>query len=876
MKQVSTFLLLLFCFQAFGAPGMKRASDDDLTYLLAQQRKSQVNHVEYFLHFTLDKNLPGYKGQAKIELKLSRTDIPLSFDFLMKKIESIKVNGEVLKTYVSRKGSFDLPVKVLKPEMTVEITYQGEYSKEASGFQRVKDPEDGSEYVYTDFEPYHSHKLFPGFDQPDLKAIYHVTVSAPRDWKVIQNEIIESEKTEGERTTTIFKATKPISSYLFFLGAGPFVEWKDQYENVPLTLYARKSLEKYVDAKEIFATTKKGLKFFNEFFDYPYPFSKYGQIFIPEFAWGGMENPGAVTLNERNIYRGAVPQAKREDRDNLILHEMAHMWFGDLVTMEWWNDLWLNESFASYVSSIAQARGLESKFTWLDFFHTKVWGYWQDQLVTTHPIETLVPDVRTAKGNFDGITYAKGASSLKQLHFFVGEKGFRDGLRSYFKKYAWKNTKREDFIGAIAEASKVDLSVWTQKWLQTAGTNKVSVSFECKEGEISKATLNQRPSISQTLSPHRTRLALFEIDGGVMEIEKTIDVTFDSETMDLSQLKGEDCPDFILPNYEDQDYALYSLDPKSLSHAKIALTTLPDSLSRMMVWNILAQMTRDQELDPLTYTKFMMEGLKVENDDLFLGLALGKHSNLRDQYLLYLKKVERNSVAAEMETILWNRIMKSEAGSSLQLTFFDFFISVAQTPESLAKIYEMLTHNTPPKGIVLDQDRRWSLLVTLSAQNFEQAPKLIADEKLKDKSTLGKRMGLVAEAAQPSLKSRTKLWKEFLVPHKFTHSDLSEVGRVIHGANFPEASSPFVQNFFQSASRLDWNANDDLVDIYFEKLFPMQLCSPEILKLSEASMKRTKKLSSLAKRGWVEAQDELSRCVKVRAHAKSTANSKLP
>ncbi|MFP5459873.1 MAG: M1 family metallopeptidase, partial [Bacteriovoracia bacterium] len=378
-----------------------------------------------------------------------------------------------------RTGSLTIARKLLKPETTIVIAFTNTFSKESSGFQRSVDPIDGGEYLFTDFEPYYAHWLFPCFDQPDLKARYTVQVTAPVDWKVLHNEPALEAKVEDKLQTVVFKTTPLMSPYLFFLGAGPFEEWRDTYGDLPLVIYARKTLAPYMDEERLFETTKKGLKFFNDYFGTPYPYSQYGQIFIPEFAWGGMENPGAVALNERNIYRGAVTKSRLEGRDNLILHEMAHMWFGDLVTMEWWNDLWLNESFATYLASIAQDRAMGSEGTWMSFLSTKNWGYWQDQLLTTHPIETPVPDTRATKANFDGITYAKGASSLKQLHFFVGEEGFRLGLQDYFKKYAFKNTRREDFIQSIAVASKKDLTVWTKQWLQTAGPNPVKVSVTC-------------------------------------------------------------------------------------------------------------------------------------------------------------------------------------------------------------------------------------------------------------------------------------------------------------------------------------------------------------------------------------------------------------
>lgn len=861
--------LILMCLPLFAFGSSNRLADDNLTLALSQLRKEQVKNISYKLAFELNKGRETFEGKAIIDLTLNHIKTPLSFDFLIKKIKSIKVNGVALNKYPIRKGSFDLPTESLKEKMILEIDYIGEFNKEASGIQRVKDPEDGSEYIYTDFEPYHSHKLFPGLDQPDLKATFEVSVLAPQDWTIIQNELIRETSLVGDKKLTKFHPTKLISTYLFFLGAGPFTEWTDSYNGLPLYLYARKSMAKYVDAERIMETTKKGLKFFNEYFDYPYPFSKYGHIFIPEFAWGGMENPGAVTLNERGIFRGPVSQSRYEGRNNLILHEMAHMWFGDLVTMKWWNDLWLNESFATYLAGVAQERALGSRSTWIDFFEDKTWGYWQDQLITTHPIETEVPDVRSAKGNFDGITYSKGASALKQLHFYVGDEAFRNGLRAYFKKYAFSNTTREDFINAIGAAASTDLSIWTSKWLQTAGPNKVKVDFDCNDNEISRFSIIQAPSTSQTLSPHRTRLALYEFKGGRFELLKNYDASYSEEKNELSSLIGSDCPDFIFPNFEDHDYALFSLDPRSLKMAKDVLLKHPDPLIRLMVWHTLSQMVRNSELKAATYIQYAIEGLKIESDDLLLGSLIGRYSTIKSQYQSYLTKEEREKMAPEMESVLLSRMSLSPKGSSLQMNFYDFYVAVAQTHNSQIKLLDFLKGKSIPEGLTIDQDRRWNILLNLSSHGHKDALKLLSEELKKDGSTLGKRMALAARAAYPDLKIKKEIWRELTANKNLTHSDKLEAGRWLYDSSYPDLISPFVDDFLSKASRMKWSDHDDLVEVYFERLFPGELCSADFAGKSKKMLKSAKGLSPLAKRSWLEAQDELERCVRVRAFSVS-------
>lgn len=858
--------MILATAQGAAPLNIARPADDNLTYSFAQFRKNQIKSVSYDLNFILNKGSEEFNGKTIITAELARTDAPLSIDFIWKKIIGIRVNGTALSTFVERKGSIDIAPKYLTKSLQIEIEYIGAFNKDGAGFQRVVDPEDSSEYLFTDFEPYHAHHLFPCFDQPDLKATYKVTVNAPSEWKVISNDLIQDSQSDKGRVTTTFAKSKLISPYLFFLGAGPFVEWTDKAGEIPLVLYARKTLSQYVDHEKIFDTTKKGLKFFSEYFGHEYPFPKYGQIFIPEFAWGGMENPGAVSLNERNIFRGPVSQSRIEGRDDLILHEMAHMWFGDLVTMHWWNDLWLNESFASYMASVAQDRALQSKGTWIDFFSTKTWGYWQDQLVTTHPIETKVSDVRTAKGNFDGITYAKGASALKQLHFFAGEEGFRDGVRSYFKKYAFQNTSRKDFIAEIAHASKQDLATWTKAWLQTAGPNRVQAKWDCSNGLISSFHIEQLPSSSKTLAPHKTKIGLFNAGKeGTWVLANSQDVSYFKKTTAVPELKGTACPEFVYPNIDDQDYALFSLDPTSLKSAKKALTgNLPDPLLRLMVWSTLAQMVRDSELAVDEYFDMALAGIEKETNDPLLGVVLGRHSVLREYYRGFLTETQRAALAPRFESTLWSRVLSEKSGSSLQMIFYDFYVSIAQTSEAKDRLHKILLGKDIPSGINVDQDRRWEIIGNLASNNFDGIVAIIDNEEKKDPSTAGKRYAYTAKVAIPTVDAKKAFWAVLEKPDQIPYSTLRSASSRFNHWDYTELSEPYIKPFFKAVTSMNWEANDNLLDIYFENLFPANLCSAQLLAESKKEMQRAKNLIPLARRAWLEANDELEKCVAVR------------
>jgi aminopeptidase N len=856
------FLLPLFIL--VNAQASRRSADDDLTLRLAETRKEQIKSIDYDLSLELAKNAPVFTGKVIIKMELARTDLPLSFDSMVKEITSVRVNGKNLKNYPERKGSFDIPSKLLKSQTEIEIDYVSNFSQASGGLIRAEDPSDGSEYVYTDLAPYYAHHVFPCIDQPDLKARFTLTATVPSEWKVIQNELEAKKIILGDKTKTVFKQTPPLSTYLFFFGAGPFHEWSDSFNGLPLKLYARKSLKEFVDADQIFATTKAGLKFYNKYFDYRYPFSKYGQIFVPDFAWNGMENPGAITLNERHIFRGPVPTSVLLRRDSLILHEMAHMWFGDLVTMKWWNDLWLNESFATYLASIALERALDSEGTWLNFLNTKSWGYWQDQLVTTHPIETSVPDVRTAKANFDGITYAKGASALKQLHFFVGESGFREGLRSYFKKFAFQNTERKDFIDSIALASGKDLDHWTKKWLHSKGPNRASLEYDCENGKIKTAKLIQKENVSLEFLPHRIQIAFFQRQNQKLNEYKNLNITYSSRETQVKEMHGLTCPDFILPNDDDQDYVLFGLDEASFKNAGYALSSLAKPLSRHLVWETLHQMLREGDISAKEYFKLAFDGLRSEGDDLLIGLLLGKKGSLKNNYQLYLDQETKKELAPEFEELLWKRISLAKRGSSSQMAFFDFFITVVSTSHGLDRIFDLIGSGNPPQGIVLDQDRRWSIILSLSAGGHHKALELIESELKKDNSTNGKRMALSAKAAWPELKSKRLIWKTLIKPAGYSFSDLNEAAQYFHSASYPQLSWPFANDYFHQLTTTDWRTKDDQVDLYFKRLFPLSICDSHLYSLSLKSLKQARQLTSIAKRSWLEAQDELSRCLKVR------------
>lgn len=863
MRPLGFLILFLFSCNL-----LARTADDNLTWQLAQERKAQIKSVDYYLFLELVKGSNTFKGKLTIVAELNHLNSDLSIDTMVKKIDSVTLNGKAQSKLPLRKGSFDIPKAQLSKNINIEIIYSSEYTKEIHGFKKSVDTIDGEEYIWSDVEPYYTHWIFPCFNQPDLKAKFSLRVGSPVEWKVLHNELIEKEEINGKTKITIFKQTPPISTYLFFLGAGPYHEWKDQYGNVPLFIHTRKSMKDITDAEKIFDTVKKGLKFFTAYFDYAYPYSKYDQIFIPDLATNAQENPGAVIIHEQYLFRGLVPSTFTSNRDNVMLHEMAHMWFGNLVTMKWWSDLWLKESFATYTATLAIERELKSDFAQLDSLNSKSWGYWQDQLSTTHPIESDIPDVRASKSIFDGITYAKGAAAMKQLHYYVGEDGFKKGIQTYFKKYAMGNADRKEFIDSISASSGKDLTTWSEKWLQTAGANKVKVDFECERGVISSARILQKESPSNNLSPHRISLGLYKLGTSQFTLLNKTDVFYEKAETIIQELNGVACPDFILPNYEDQDYALFGLDKSSLRHAGKALTQLPENLSRYQLWHILMQMVKDLELSPKAFMEMAMEALKFESNETIIGFLSTRYTtyrNFRQQYFQYLSPAQRAAVAPNLEKVLWQRVMTSPPRSSVRLIFFDFYLSIAQTKNSQDRLFEMITKGNTPEGVPMDPPRRWRLIRALAANGHPEAKNLIESEFKKSPSDYNTCMTHTAKASLPDLQAKKETFGFMFKRGTFTQCEYREASFVFNNGNYPELIKPFINDFFKEVTTMNWHSNDDLAESIIGNLFPTMLCTSDLEKISTEKLKSAKNLTSLSRKVWQESHDELSRCVKIRA-----------
>ena len=721
--------------------------------------------------------------------------------------------------------------------------------------------------------------MFPCFDQPDLKAKMKLRVTAPQDWEVISTTRESSVKAaDNDRKLWTFAETPPLSTYLFSLHAGPYAHWNSTAGTIPLRLFARQSMKKYVIPADWFTPTQQGLKFYGEYFAFPYPFKKYDQIIAPDFNAGAMENVAAVTFSERFIHRGPTTREQRENLAEVILHEMAHMWFGDLVTMKWWNGLWLNESFATFMSATSSHDATEYKEAWTSFFHeTKSWAYVEDQQVTTHPINGAVPDTDSAMSIFDGITYGKGASVLKQLSFFLGPDKFREGVRLYFKKNAYGNTTLADFIGSLEKASKKDLSNWSKLWLESAGVDTIQVKYECQGTKITSFELHQTPPAGQTaFRPHRTQIGLFERDGTHVQLKKTVTVDYNSAVTPIPTLVGSACPLIAYPNVGDYDYVKVRLDERALFALRDSLSDIADPFDRLLFWPSLFEMVRDGELKPQEYLKIVEQNFPHETDLKIgkqilttLGARRGSGFNTPIYFLPRTSDADKKAVheaLRKFEDLVWKKVSTSATGSDWLKMSLDGYIDFVQTAEGAEPLALLLEPGRSLKGWAIDQDRRWNIVKRLNSIGYSSSASLLEIEQVRDSSEIGIQAALSAQSSRPDFENK-QMWVRRVTDNTMTLSRINAVLRTLLPAWQNSSRWELADQFYVDLPKLIKSRDLELVDTYTSSLMPA-VCTPVSAdKLDKFINAHGSELPPTVLKDLRSSLQEDQRCVNVRAKA---------
>ncbi|MFE5922940.1 aminopeptidase N [Streptomyces sp. NPDC056468] len=817
----------------------------NLTREEAQQRAKLLTVDSYEIDLDLSGAQEGgtYRSVTTVRFDVAENGADSFIDLVAPAVHEVTLNGDALDaSEVFEDSRIALP-GLLAGRNVLRVVADCAYTNTGEGLHRFVDPVDQQAYLYTQFEVPDARRVFASFEQPDLKATFQFTVKAPEGWTVISN----SPTPEPQDSVWSFEPTPRISTYITALIVGPYHSVHSVYEkdgqSVPLGIYCRPSLAEYLDSDAIFEVTRQGFDWFQEKFDYAYPFEKYDQLFVPEFNAGAMENAGAVTIRDQYVFRSKVTGAAYEGRAETILHELAHMWFGDLVTMEWWNDLWLNESFATYTSIACQAHHTESRWpqAWTTFANQmKTWAYRQDQLPSTHPIMAEIRDLDDVLVNFDGITYAKGASVLKQLVAYVGQDEFFRGVQAYFKRHAFGNTRLSDLLGALEETSGRDLKTWSKQWLQTAGINVLRPEIETDaDGVITSFAIRQEaPALpagakgEPTLRPHRIAVGLYNLDAGTGKLvrDERLELDVDGELTAVPQLSGTRRPDVVLLNDDDLSYAKVRLDEESLAFVTDHLGDFDASLPRALCWASSWDMTRDAELATRDYLSLVLSGIGKESD---IGVVQSLQRQVKLAIELYAAPGTREALLTRWTDATLAHLRAAEAGSDHQLAWARAFAATARTPEQLDLLEGLLDGSQTIEGLAVDTELRWAFVQRLAAVGrFDEAE--IAGEYERDKTAAGERHAVTARAARPTAEAKAEAWSSVIDSDKLPNSLQEAVIVGFVQTDQRELLAPYGDTFFEVVKDI-WDARShEMAQQIAVGLYPTIQVSEDTLRKTDA------------------------------------------
>lgn len=810
---------------------------ENLTRREAQKRSRTVTtkHYEVTLDLTSVASSDTFRSTTKVEF-LAEPGTSTFIDAITDRVHRVELNGRQLDvSSVVADSRIDLDNLEHTNVLTVDADFR--YQNTGEGLHKFIDPVDGEIYLYTQFEVPDSRRVFAVFEQPDLKATVQFTVTAPSHWQVVSNQPTPEPDVSGDVATWRFGATPRISSYITALIAGPYLVVRDELVNsqgktIPLGVFARASLFEFLDADYIFDVTKKGFAYFEDKFGVPYAFDKYDQLFVPEFNAGAMENAGAVTFTESYVFRSHVSDAVRERRVVTILHELAHMWFGDLVTMRWWNDLWLNESFAEWASTMATAEATEWREAWTTFHAMeKSWAYRQDQLPSTHPIVATINDLEDVQVNFDGITYAKGGSVLKQLVAWVGEEAFFAGVSNYFKKHAWDNTELQDLLDELEVTSGRDLTSWSRVWLETAGVNTLRPLVDADDtGTITRFAISQTaPDDWPTLRPHRLAVGFYDlVDGTVVRVHR-VECDIDGSETEIPDLVGQKRPGLILVNDDDLAYAKIRLDDDSKVFATKHLGTIASPLARALVWGAAWDQTRDAEMSATEFRQMVLGNIAQETESTTIRTLLAQ---LHTATTLYAHPGTRTRVHAEVANTLWQLASTARAGSDLQFQLVKAFSSLAVTDEHATTIAHLRDGQITLDGLTIDTDLGWELLsgLVLTGHATEED---IDSALAADNTSNGQQHAARLRAMVPTPDAKRAVFDDLLTNQDLPNVIVRHMTMGYTHVNDPALLEGNVEDYFAALETIWSTRTYKMAEYLVDGLYPTPLVSDDLVQATE-------------------------------------------
>ena len=798
--------------------------------------------VELDLRSAVDSAVKTFSTVTTIDLTSSVESTWL--DFIGAAVDSVDVDGASIP--VEYDGS-RIVLRGLGGSNVVRVAAHGHYSRSGEGLHRFVDDADDQTYLYTQYEPADARRVFACFEQPDLKAPFTFEVTAPDGWEVLSNQpATQTLSVDGAQRVT-FAPTLPISTYITAIAAGPYhrvaSSWSRGELTVELGALCRASLAPYLDAENVFDITRQGLDFYAEYFDYPYPFGKYDQIFVPEYNLGAMENPGLVTFTEAYVFRGTATDEQHQRRANTILHEMAHMWFGDLVTMVWWDDLWLKESFADFMGSLVSAEATRFTDAWVAFaIKRKAWAYLQDQLPTTHPIVADIVDLEAAKLNFDGITYAKGASVLKQLVAFVGRDAFFEAARRYFKAHAYGNTTLVDLLDVLTETSGRDVREWARIWLQTTG--------------VSTLSLDGTDVVQTDPRPHRLAVGIYDYNesGDLVRTERVeLDITESRTSVDLPP--GA----LTLLNDEDLTYAKVRLDAESLSTVEASLDRVSDPLARGVIWSSLWNSVRDAQLSVFRYLDMVERFAPAETDLAILSSIL---TDAQHAVLHYVPKSLRPNVSAGWLETTWKAVFEAEPESGRQLAWARALSAAAAVNDARAdELRSILDGTCPgPVGLALDPDLRWALWIALSATGHASVSDFDG-ELSKDSTSAGRTAYVRAAASIPDAETKAAAWASATTDASLSNDRLDATIAGFRSGTDPSLIEGYAAEYFSSLGKWWSERSIEIARRLVNGLFPAAEDTSAVDSWIQANAEAPASLRRLV----LERRDHLARDLRAQA-----------
>jgi aminopeptidase N len=799
----------------------------NLTRDEARRRAGLVSVQSYQVELDLTGSAETFTSVSTVRFSYAGTGEHTFIELTAPAVTEITLNGRQVD-----RSAFDgdrIALAGLTAASELRVAAQCAYSRTGEGLHRFTDPADGGVYLYSDLETFDAHRIYACFDQPDLKATFELTVTAPRDWTVISNVAPDTAGAPAGPATARwhFPPTPVLPTYITAIAAGPYYEVTGEHDGIPLGLYCRQSLATYLDPDEIFEITRQGFDFYHLAFGVRYPFGKYDQLFVPEFKAGAMENAGCVTFLDDYIFRSRVTDSERQERAETILHEMAHMWFGDMVTMQWWDDLWLNESFATWASLAAMTEATRWHDAWTSFAQgAKTYAYRQDQLSSTHPVAADIPDIEAVEVNFDGITYEKGASVLRQLVAYVGRDNFMAGLRDYFGRHAWANATLADLLGALAAASGRDLAAWAKAWLETAGVNTLRPAYGVDaDGRFTRFAVRQEaPASHPQLRPHRIAIGLYDRTTAGLVRRLRLEADIDGAATEVPILAGQARPDLILLNDDDLTYAKIRFDEHSLETMISSIAEITGSLPATLCWATAWDMTRDAELSIQDYLALVSAGAPSVTDISVLervlqttGLALRR----------YADPAWRATGMAAYDRALRDWLLAAEPGSDRQLAYAQALAGVAVSAASLELFAGLLDGSASVRGLVVDTELRWQLLRRLVSRGAA-GPDAIGAESGRDPADAGERHAQTCLAAIPAAEAKEQAWAAITggtLPNAVFRAAL----RGFADLDQDELLAPYAPRFFAALPAMWTDGASDVARFFTAGAYPASLVSQQAI-----------------------------------------------